>query len=92
MEQAEKVREILLRRAAWRQGFQLERSRARDPRDITFGGYQVRSLETSQIVLGNDGNLGRGYAASIDDVERWLNRTPVKVHSERKTTRRHAVK
>jgi len=83
MEQADKVREIRLRRTAWRQGYQLERSRARDQRDITHGKYQLRSLETDKIVVGHS-NLGRGYAASIDEVEKWLSRTPVKIRSSHK--------
>jgi hypothetical protein len=83
MRQADKVREIRLRRSAWRQGYQLERSRARDPRDITFGRYQLRSLKTNQIEFGGVGNLGRGYAASIDEVESWLNR-PAKIRPSRK--------
>jgi hypothetical protein len=78
MKQADKVREIKLRRMAWRQGYQLERSRARDPLDITHGKYQLRSLETDEVVFGHDGNLGRGYSASIDEIERWLNCTPAK--------------
>lgn len=83
MEQSDKVREIKLRRMAWRQGYQLERSRARDQRDITYGRYQLRSLGTNKIVFGH-GNLDRGYAASIDEIEKWLSRTPVKVCSSRK--------
>jgi hypothetical protein len=84
MKQSDKVREITLRRAAWRQGYQLERSRARDPLDITHGKYQLRSLETDKIVFGHDGNLGRGYSVSIDEIEKWLSRTPVKIRSSHK--------
>jgi len=71
MQQADKVREIRLRRTAWRQGYQLERSRARDQRDITYGRYQLRSLQTDEIEFGH-GNLGRNYAASIDEIEKWF--------------------
>jgi hypothetical protein len=67
----EKVRENRLRRMADRQGYRLLRSRARDPQDITFGGYQVVELETSGIVFGF-GNAGRGYDAALDEIEAWL--------------------
>src|SRR5215471_18493661 len=40
MEQADKIREIRLRHAAWRRGYKLERSRARDPREVVVGDPQ----------------------------------------------------
>lgn len=70
----EKVRENRLRRMADRQGLRLLKSRARDPRDLTFNGYQLVDLEIGGIVFGH-GNANRGYAASLDEVERWLNST-----------------
>ena len=79
----DKIREVRLRRAAFRQGLRLERSRARDERDITYGKYQLRSLGAERIVYGR-GNLNRGYAATIDEIEKWLNRTPDEVQQTRR--------
>jgi len=67
----EKVRENRLRRVADRQGYKLLKSRARDPQDITFGGYQLVDLETNGVVFGY-GNANRGFSASLDEVEDWL--------------------
>lgn len=80
----EKVRENRLRRVAHRQGFRLLKSRARDPRDITFDGYQLVDLEIGGVVFGY-GNASRGYAASLDEIEEWLNSTvpKSKIGSER---------
>jgi len=69
--QREKVRENLLRRMADRQGYKLLKSRARDPRDLTFGGYQLINLQTGGCDFGW-GNANRGYAAPLDDIETWL--------------------
>lgn len=69
---AEKVREDRLRRQLARMGFKLMRSRARDKRDLTFGGYQVVHMETNQLVVGM-GNLNRGYSLNLDQVEAWTN-------------------
>ena len=68
---SEKVRENRLRRMADRQGYRLLKSRARDPRDITFGGYKFVDLEAGGCVFGF-GNANRGYAASLDEIETWL--------------------
>ena len=78
-----KVRETRLRHAAFRQGLRLERSRARDERALTYGKYQLIDLETGRVVFGR-GNLGRGYAATIDEIEKWLNRTLEEVHQPRR--------
>jgi hypothetical protein len=69
--QREKVQENRLRRMADRQGYRLLKSRARDPRDLTFGGYQLINLQTGGCDFGW-GNANRGYAASLDDIETWL--------------------
>jgi hypothetical protein len=70
-EGVDKVREDRLRRMADRQGLRLMKSRARDPRDITFGGYQLTDIQTGGLVAGW-GNAERGYALDLDEVEEWL--------------------
>jgi hypothetical protein len=64
---ADKVRENRVRRAAERQGLQLEKSRRRDPRAIDFGRYWLRNGDA--IVCG-DSRTG----ATLDEVEQYLNR------------------
>jgi hypothetical protein len=71
MDTAEKVRESRIRRMADRQGYKLMRSRARDPRDITYGGYHLVDHQVGGVAFGY-GNANRDYAASLDDVEAWL--------------------
>lgn len=66
-----KVQENRVRRMADRQGYRLMRSRARDPRDLTYGGYQLINLESGGCDFGW-GNAGRGYAASLEDIEAYL--------------------
>ena len=72
MTNQEKVRENRLRRVADRCGLRLQKSRARDPEDLTFGGYQLIDIQCSGVVFGY-GNANYGYAASLDDLEEWLN-------------------
>jgi hypothetical protein len=71
----DKVLENRLRRIAHRQGLRLLKSRARDRRDITFEGYQlVEEIEgggAGHLVFGK-GNMGRGYAATLAEIEAWL--------------------
>lgn len=62
----DKVRENRLRRMAERQGYQLVKSKARDPRAIDYGGWMVTSTATSEIVAG-----GHGYL-TVDEVEKFL--------------------
>jgi hypothetical protein len=66
-----KVRENRLRRAAQRQGLRLEKSRARDPRDITYGTYQLVDVRYGGAVHA-DCTAGRGYGLDLDDVEQHL--------------------
>jgi hypothetical protein len=66
----EKVRENRLRRALDRQGYRLLKSRARDPRDLTFGGYQIVDPAHGGLVEGW-GNANRGYALDLDGIEDW---------------------
>jgi hypothetical protein len=68
----EKVRENRLRRALDRQGYRLLKSRARDPRDLTYGGYQIVGHEDGGTHAGW-GNAGRGYSLDLDAVEEWTN-------------------
>jgi len=70
---AEKTRENLARRQLVRRGYRLEKSRARDPRDLTFGGYQIVDLRTGILVAGL-GNIERGYALTLAGVEAWIAR------------------
>ena len=71
MDKKVKVLETKLRRMADRMGYRLVKSRARDPRDITFDGYQLIDLENGGCSFGW-GNAGRGYAASLAAIEEWL--------------------
>jgi len=66
-----KVRENRLRRMADRRGYRLDKSRARDPQALTYGGYQLINLEHGGCDCGW-GNAGRGYAATLDDIEEFL--------------------
>ena len=63
MDQAEKVREIRLRRMAERQGLTLSRSRRRDPRALDYGKYWLRKGD--QLVTTEEG-------ISMDEVEAYL--------------------
>jgi hypothetical protein len=69
----DKVRENRLRRALDRQGYRLLKSRARDPRDLSYGGYQIVDHQRGGVVAGS-GNANRGYALDLDAVEQWTYR------------------
>lgn len=64
-----KVMENRLRRAADRQGLRLEKSRARDPRAITYGTYMILDASTTALVAGDSTN---GYGLTLDEVEEYL--------------------
>ncbi|MBE3602177.1 hypothetical protein IMX07_00900 [bacterium] len=68
-----KVRENRLRRIAFRQGYKLLKSRARDPRDLTYGGYHLIDVRTGRVRFGA-GNVKRDFAASLDQIEQFLMR------------------
>ncbi len=70
MDQAEKVRENRLRRAAERQGLALHKSRTRDPRALDYDRWWIVDVPTNAIVAGV-GPTGRP-AMDVDDVERYL--------------------
>ena len=67
METAEKVRENRLRRMLARQGYQLSRTRRRDPRALDYGTYTVTGQDGA-VVLGP---CARGRARTLDDIEQW---------------------
>jgi len=46
-------------------GLRLMKRRARDPHDLTCGGYQIADLQ-NRLRRGR-GNAGRGYAMTLDD-------------------------
>jgi hypothetical protein len=71
----EKVRENLARRQLDRMGYKLMKSRARDSRGLTFGGYQIIDVEGGGVVAGY-GNASRGYAYDLKDVEAWIADAP----------------
>lgn len=63
---AEKVRENRLRAAAERQGFEVRKSRRRDPRARDYGAYMIVNPGDGTIEAGGHGGM------SLDDVEKWL--------------------
>jgi hypothetical protein len=71
MTDTEKVLENRLRRKLDRMGYRLMKSRARDPDDLTFGGYQIVDVQINGLVEGH-GNAGRGYGMTLDDVQEWI--------------------
>lgn len=64
-----KVFENRLRRAAWRQGYRLEKSRRRDERSMTFGMYRLVDLLHGGVVgAGPISDGAGGYGLDIGDV------------------------
>jgi hypothetical protein len=70
---SDKVRENTLRRQLDRLGYRLMKSSARDPNDLTYGGYQIVDVQINGLVAGW-GNANRGFGFDLDDVEDWLRR------------------
>jgi hypothetical protein len=66
---AEKVRENRLRAAAQRQGYELRKSRRRDERAASYGGWMIVDPRSNSIEAGG---MGDGFQMTIDDIERWL--------------------
>jgi hypothetical protein len=64
----DKTRENRLRAAVQRQGYQLIKSRRRDPRALDYGGYMIVNPHTSSIEAGD---LTYG-GMTLDQVEEWL--------------------
>ena len=63
-----------LRRHARLLGLRLEKSRARDPHDSTFGRYMLVFRERNAIAHGAAGHEERGYNLTLDGVEVYLKR------------------
>jgi hypothetical protein len=75
MDTTAKIRENKARRAARRQGYELRKSRRRDPLAIDYGTYGLvdRSAGNSGVLVAGGET---GYGMTLDDVEGWLNPTP----------------
>lgn len=71
METREKVRENRLRRMADRRGYQLQRSRRRDPNAWDYGTYQLVDAYTRFPVAAN-WDTRQGYGLSLDEIEAFM--------------------
>lgn len=67
--QALKVLENKLRRSAERQGFRLEKSRARDPRATDWGTYQLVDNQTNALAARG---LQSGYGLDLSEIAEFL--------------------
>ena len=67
-------REDRLCYAAQNLGLRLEKSRARNLGDETFGGYMLVYKERNAVAYGAAGHMGRGYSLTLDGVEAYLKR------------------
>ncbi len=67
----DKSRENRLRRAADRQGYQLSRSRSRDPRAIDYGLYALIDPQTRGTVNAAIADRWT-HSWTLDEVEHWL--------------------
>jgi hypothetical protein len=65
-----KVRENALRRLAERRGYQLVKSRSRDPRATDYGRYKIIETATGAIAAGDDSRGGCAY--TFDQAEEYL--------------------
>jgi hypothetical protein len=72
-----KVFENRMRRAAERQGLQLEKSRTRDPNAIDYGTYQL--VDQRHNIVKRDWDMPRDYGLNLRDVGRYLFK-PINVH------------
>jgi len=64
----EKVRENRLRRKLDRMGFQLTKSKRKDPDAVDFGKYVIFVPGTTWAEFGNK----KRFDLSLDDVEAWI--------------------
>ena len=62
MEATEKVLDEQLGHRLARMGYNLVKSRARDPHGITFGGYMIIDGDNGRVMAG------RGFTLRLDDV------------------------
>ena len=67
---ASKVQENALRRLAERRGFQIVKSRSRDPRALDYGRYKIVEVATGITVAGDNGRGGCAY--TFDQAEEYL--------------------
>jgi hypothetical protein len=72
MDSALKVRENRLRRAAKRQGLELQRFRSLDHRHALFGTYQLVGPDDTVVNAKTHPAFGRQYGLTIEDVEKAL--------------------
>jgi hypothetical protein len=64
-----KVREDRLRRRLARMGHQLQKSRARDPYDLTHGKFRIATYAGN--IIGSNDHF-RGYTLDLDGIEAWI--------------------
>jgi hypothetical protein len=62
-----KVLENLIRRKLKRMGYELTKSKRRDPQAYDFAGYMILDKWTRATVRGNE--QGRNFELTLDDVE-----------------------
>ena len=67
MDTKEKVKENRLRRKLERMGYQLKKSRVRDPQAWNYGGYMIVDAWTGSVTTGTD-DVGRPHM-SLDEVD-----------------------
>jgi hypothetical protein len=65
----EKVRENRARRVAHRRGYELKKSRRRDPRALEYNGYMLVDTLTNVVVYGA---TPIAFAATLEDIEEYL--------------------
>jgi hypothetical protein len=90
MVDSEKTRENRLRRVARRQGYQLVRSRTRDPHATDHGLYAVINPAINGAVNPASAN-GRLCSWTLDTVEEWLDR-PIRELDDLSTYKKRPVK
>lgn len=72
MDQALKVRENKARRAAIRQGLELQKSKRKDPMALDYGKYMLVN-ESGEPVFGQE---PRPFSATLDQIEDRLKAPP----------------
>lgn len=83
-DQEYKVLENRLRRAAERQGLQLQKSRSRDPRAVDYGTYQlVDPSENTIVALGLQSGYGLGLEAVARELRMGSDRDEIQVEAQR---------
>ena len=63
-----KTPENRARRALERRGLQLQKSRRRDPKAATYGGFQIYDPTSQTVITGGM----PPFSMSLTDVEAWL--------------------